>query len=208
MSAATPTIDVVVADKNPLVREGLAAILAGHPRFRLVGTAADGQRFLDLADQQPFHIGVIGWDIPLSDGRTILGTLRQRPQAPRIVVYTGNRSAEVPRQAMRLGAAAFCSKSDPPERLMDILLAVHEGRMVFPFMDMSQPDDDPLAGLTAREQDLLVALARGATNAQIAGQLDISLNTVKFHLKNLYGKLQVHNRAQAVAKYLKATGTG
>ena len=85
-----------------------------------------------------------------------------------------------------------------------VSLAVAEGRMVFPFMDMSQPGGDPFASLTSREQELLAALAHGRTNAQIAGDLEISLNTVKFHLKNLYGKLSVRNRAQAVAHYLKS----
>jgi len=82
-------------------------------------------------------------------------------------------------------------------------LSVAEGRMVFPFMDMSDLSQDPLGGLTAREQELLSSLAQGCTNAQISGELGISLNTVKFHLKNLYGKLNVRNRAQAVARYLK-----
>lgn len=76
--------------------------------------------------------------------------------------------------------------------------------MVFPFMDLSGPGGgDPFATLTAREQELLAALAQGHTNAEIAGELEISLNTVKFHLKNLFGKLNVRNRAQAVARYLK-----
>jgi len=84
------------------------------------------------------------------------------------------------------------------------VLAVSEGRMVFPFMDMSKPGGDPFGTLTKREQELLSALAEGRTNGQIAEDLGISLNTVKFHLKNLYGKLSVRNRAQAVATFLTA----
>lgn len=76
--------------------------------------------------------------------------------------------------------------------------------MVFPFMDMSKPGNDPFGLLTGREQELLIALSEGHTNIQIAQELSISLNTVKFHLKNLYGKLSVKNRAQAVACYLRA----
>ncbi|MCW8834819.1 MAG: response regulator transcription factor, partial [Rhodospirillales bacterium] len=109
----------------------------------------------------------------------------------------------IPRQVMQLGGAGFCSKSEVPERLVEMLIAVNEGRMVFPFMDMRKGAADPLATLTVREHELLLSLVRGSTNAQIAGYLDISLNTVKFHLKNLYGKLEVSNRAQAVARYLK-----
>ncbi|MBT3239090.1 MAG: response regulator transcription factor, partial [Rhodospirillaceae bacterium] len=123
---------------------------------------------------------------------------------PRIIVFTGNASPDVPRQVMQLGGAGFCSKSESPERLIETVLAVSEGRMVFPFMDMSKPGGDPFGTLTKREQELLSALAEGRTNGQIAEDLGISLNTVKFHLKNLYGKLSVRNRAQAVATFLTA----
>ncbi|MCP5372907.1 MAG: response regulator transcription factor [Hyphomicrobiales bacterium] len=200
------SIDIVVADKSPLVQAGLGRLFGGDERFTLMATAADGERFLEAVDRMCFDVGVIGWDMPYMDGRTVLQQLRQRSDPPRVIVYTGNAAPDVPRQVMQLGGAGFCSKREPPERLVETVLAVAEGRMVFPFMDMSQPGGDPFASLTSREQELLAALAHGRTNAQIAGDLEISLNTVKFHLKNLYGKLSVRNRAQAVAHYLKSHG--
>jgi len=201
------TIDIVVADKSPLVQVGLAQLFGTDPQFTLVATAADGERFMEAINRLNFHIGVIGWDMPYMDGRSVLQELQERDNSPRIVVYTGNAAPQVPRQVMQLGGAGFCSKSESPERLVETVLAVSEGRMVFPFMDMSKPGADPFGSLTAREQELLAALAQGKTNAQIAGDLEISLNTVKFHLKNLYSKLSVKNRAQAVACYLKSHGT-
>ncbi|MBI3453357.1 MAG: helix-turn-helix transcriptional regulator [Rhodospirillales bacterium] len=74
--------------------------------------------------------------------------------------------------------------------------------MVFPFVDVRRIGEDPLSTLTARERELLAALARGRSNAGIARDLGISLHTVKFHLKNLYEKLGARNRAEAVARYL------
>jgi len=75
--------------------------------------------------------------------------------------------------------------------------------MVFPFgVGARVADEAPQTRLTERERDLLAALASGRTNAQLAKDLDISVNTVKFHLKNLYEKLHVANRAQAVARYM------
>ena len=200
---AKPSIDIVVADKSPLVQAGLENLFSSDDRFTLLATAADGERFMEAVDRLCFDIGVIGWDLPYLDGRGVLEALRAREGAPRIVVYTGNGSPDVPRQVMQMGGAGFCSKSEPPGRLLETVLAVSEGRMVFPFMDMSKPGSDPFSSLTAREQELLAALSLGRTNAQIAGDLDISLNTVKFHLKNLFSKLNVKNRAQAVACYLK-----
>lgn len=202
----TETIDIVIADKSPLVQVGLAQLFANDDRFSLLATASDGERFLEAVDRLCFDVGIIGWDMPFMDGRHVLETIREQSDSPRIVVYTGNGAPDVPRQVMHLGGAGFCSKSEPPARLLETVMAVSEGRMVFPFMDMSRPGADPFGSLTGRERELLAALAEGRTNAQIAGDLDISLNTVKFHLKNLYGKLGVVNRAQAVARYLKAHG--
>lgn len=199
----TRAIDIVIAEKNPLLQSSLVKIFAGDDRFCLVAVTADGERFMEAIERLPFDVGIVGWEMPYMDGRGVLQALRGRSDAPRIIVYTGSPNPDVPRQAMTLGAAGFCSKREPPEQLLDTIQAVAAGRMVFPFIDVSSLASDPLAGLTPRERELLAALAGGLTNQQMATQLDISLNTVKFHLKNLYDKLGVGNRAQAVAFYLK-----
>lgn len=199
----TRPIDIVIAEKNPLLQSSLVRLFADDKRFCLVATAADGERFLEAVERMPFDIGIVGWEMPYVDGRGVLQALRNRPNSPRIIVYTGSPNADVPRQAMALGAAGFCSKSDAPSQLIDTILAVAAGRMVFPFIDVGRLTNDPFAGLTPREREMLAALAGGLTNQQMAAQLSISLNTVKFHLKNLYDKLGVNNRAQAVAYYLK-----
>ncbi len=204
-SPDSDTIDIVVADKSPLIQSGLANLLDSDERFALIATAADGERFLEAIERMSFDIGIIGWDMPYLDGRGVLKKMVEMTDpTPRIIIYTGNSGPDVPRQVMQLGGAGFCHKSGSPDSLIETILAVSEGRMVFPFMDMSKPGNDPFGLLTGREQELLIALSDGNTNVQIADDLDISLNTVKFHLKNLYGKLNVRNRAQAVACYLKA----
>ena len=206
--AALDTIDVVVADKSPLLLSGLVDLFDKDERFNLVATAADGERFMEALERLRFDVGVIGWNMPYLNGQGVLQALQEREneKLPRVVVYTGNGAPDIPRQVMRFGGAGFCSKTEQPAKLLETVLAVAEGRMVFPFMDLSRSGSDPFAGLTAREQELLASLSRGRTNQQIAGDLHISLNTVKFHLKNLYGKLDVKNRAQAVACYLNASG--
>lgn len=196
-------IDIVIAEKNPLLQSSLVKLFAGDERFCLAAVTADGEKFLEAAERVRFDVGIIGWEMPGMDGRAVLQALRNRADAPRLIVYTGSPNPDVPRQAMTLGAAGFCSKREPPEQLLDTIQAVAAGRMVFPFIDVSSLASDPLAGLTPRERELLAALAGGLTNQQMASQLDISLNTVKFHLKNLYDKLGVGNRAQAVAFFLK-----
>ena len=198
------TIDIVVADKSPLIQGGIANIIDKDDRFTLLATAADGDRFLEAVRRMSFDIGIIGWDMPYLDGRGVLKALAETQEpAPKIIIYTGNSSPYVPRQVMQLGGAGFCGKNESPERLVETILAVAEGRMVFPFMDMSNPANDPFDALTAREQELLASLSEGRTNMQIAADLGISLNTVKFHLKNLYSKLNVKNRSQAVGCFLR-----
>ena len=198
------TIDIVVADKSPLIQGGIANIIDKDDRFTLLATAADGDRFLEAVRRMTFDIGIIGWNMPYLDGRGVLKALAEtRESSPKIIIYTGNASPDIPRQVMQLGGAGFCDKGESPERLVETILAVAEGRMVFPFMDMSNPANDPFDALTVREQELLASLSEGHTNLQIAKDLGISLNTVKFHLKNLYSKLNVKNRSQAVASFLR-----
>jgi len=195
-------IDVVIADKNPLVLTGLKQLFAEDKRFRVVATATDGERFLAAVGRLAFDVGVIGWVMPYVDGEGILTALRERPEAPRLVVYTGSPDEDIPRTVMALGGAAFVTKKEPPERLLEVVAAVAGGQMIFPMVDVRRLYDDPFMRLTPRERDMLEQLAEGASNGQIARQLAVSVNTVKFHLKNLYEKCQVRNRAQAVAFYL------
>ena len=197
-------IEVVLAEKNPLLMSSLIRLFGADDRFTLVATVPDGEKFLSTVEHMVFDVGVVGWEMPYVDGRGVLHSLQGRRGAPRVIVYTGSSNPDLPRIALSLGAAGFCSKSDAPNQLLETVSAVADGRMVFPFVDVSQLTADPFAGLTQRERELHAALAGGLTNAQIAVKFDISLNTVKFHLKNLYDKLGVSNRAQAVAHYLKS----
>lgn len=203
---ADKPIDVVLADKSQLVLAGLNQLFSQDARFNVVATVSDGQRFLKIAERTAFDVGVVGWVFPGAGAREILTALRERTDAPAVVVYTGAMDPDIPRQVMALGGAGFCSKRDTPEHLMEVVSKVAGGHMVFPRMDVRALYQGPFDNLTGREFQLLAALAEGATNGQIARRLGISLNTVKFHLKNLYEKLRVQNRAGAVALYVANRG--
>lgn len=195
-------IHVVLVDKSPLVLSGLSKIFGDDQRFSIVATAADGERFMEAVERLNFDVAVIGWEMPFMTGRDVLAAIKGIADAPRIVVHTGSSKPGVARQVLQLGGAGFCSKQDNPQVLVDTVVSVAEGRMVFPFMNLDAPVSEGMDALTPRERDLLAALSDGHTNSQIAHELGISLNTVKFHLKNLYEKLGVNNRAQAVARFL------
>lgn len=200
-----PRPKIAIADKNPVVRAGLTDFIARDGRFEVARAVATGEEFLALVEEHPIDIAVIGWTLPDMTGADILGAMKRRHSGVRAIVYTGEPGKDVLRQAVRLGAWGFISKSDEPEVLLEAVAAVARGRMSLPYIDLQTLTSDPLGELTARERELLVALANGWTNLQIASRTGISRNTVKYHLKNLYDKLGVSNRAMAVALYMSAT---
>jgi DNA-binding NarL/FixJ family response regulator len=200
-----PRPRIAIVDKNPVVRAGLKDFIARDGRFELADAVATGAAFLALAEQEAVDIAVIGWALPDMSGADVLATLKRRHATTRAIIYTGEPGRDVLRQAVRLGAWGFISKSDEPEVLLEAVAAVARGRMSLPYIDLQTLTADPLGDLTARERELLVALANGWTNLQIASRTGISRNTVKYHLKNLYDKLGVSNRAMAVALYMSAT---
>jgi len=203
--ASGPRPRVAIADKNPVVRSGLRDFIARDGRFDVLDAWPTGAAFLASIEQHPADIGIIGWSLPDMNGGEVLSALKRRHSPTRIIVYTGEPGKDVLRQAVRLGAWGFISKSDEPAMLVDTIAAVARGRMSLPYIDLNALTTDPLGELTARERELLTALANGWTNLQIASRIGISRNTVKYHLKNLYDKLGVSNRAMAVALYMSVT---
>ena len=144
------------------------------------------------------QIGIIDWNLPSLGGAKLIEILRDNKKAPRVVVYAED-TADLPRLAMNAGAAAFAPRSSAPETLLDICIEVANGKMVFPFLDVRELQTDPIQQLSRKEHVILEALSKGLTNRELASELDISINTVKFHLSNLYDKLDIKNRAQAIA---------
>ena len=203
-SSSKSIIRVGAADKSPLIQAALTHLFAEDERFELVNMCADGETFLHLIDQSSMQVAVTGWIISPGDGRYILDQLRSHSNAPRIIVYSGAVGESVPAQVMAHGGAAFVSKSEQPGYLLDTVAAVAEGRMVFPFLDVRKMYRSPLTTLTKRELEVLSALAAGQTNKQIAATQGVSPNTVKFHIRNLFEKLGVNNRGQAIALYLQS----
>ncbi len=190
---------IAIADKNPLILAGLESLLTEDEKLTLIGTAKTGPDFISLAKSNHFDVGITGWEMPGMDGRKILEEINLLETPPKIIIYTGVPNPRVIREAMLHGAAGFCSKDSSNEQLRTTVTSVLAGQMVFPYFDLKKLQDDPWESLTRRELDLLDYLKTGQSNQQIANYLGLSINTVKFHLKNLFSKLGVRNRAQAIA---------
>ncbi len=191
-------VTLMLADGNPLMLTALSEIFEKDPRFSLVATASTAEGFLGMVMRMPVQVGVIDWNLPALGGARLIDVLRAQANAPRLVVYAED-TGDIPRKAMAAGAAGFVSRSDSVDRLVETCAAVAKGQMVFPFLDVRGLKQDPIESLSPRERTLLEALSKGLTNRELARDLEISENTVKFHLSNLFEKLDVKNRAQAIA---------
>jgi two-component system nitrate/nitrite response regulator NarP len=193
-------ISVMLADANPLVLSAMSEIFERDPRFSLVATSSTAEGFLGTVMRVPVQVGVIDWNLPALGGAKLIEVLREQETAPKLVVYA-DAVGETPRHAMAAGAAGFAPRSGAVEGLLDTCRDVAAGKMVFPFLDVRALQQDPIEQLSRRERTMLEALSKGLTNRELSAELEITINTVKFHLSNLYEKLSVKNRTQAIAFY-------
>ena len=189
---------IAIADKSPIVREGLTNCIARDGRFNVAGAVESGEDFLKLLDESLVDIGIVGWSLPDVTGGDLLSELKRRKSKTRVVIYSGETGAGILRQAILLGAWAFVSKRKEPADLLNVIATVAHGHLSLPYVDLRTFAKSPLDDISQRERELLLAIAGGLTNLQIADRFGISRNTVKFHLKNLYDKLEVSNRVMAI----------
>ena len=194
---------VMIAERNPLVLAALGDMIKRDDRFELVQSVQAGAAFMAAATvaEPAFDVAIVGWKLSDMDGGEVLAGLRRRQLHTRIVIFSSEHDIAILKQCVRMGAQGFCYQFDDPCILFDTLLVVAHGRICIPYIDVSKINDTPLSKLTPRERELLAVLADGWTNLQIAARTGISENTVKYHLKNLYDKLDARNRAMAVALY-------
>ncbi|MGB4864296.1 MAG: response regulator transcription factor [Hyphomicrobium sp.] len=204
----TAKIEVAIVDQNPVVRAGLEALVLKDGRFGVAGVFASGAALIEFLHRKPLEIAIVGWSLPDMQAGELLDRIKREKLKTRVIIYTGERSSDVLRHAIKGGAWGFVSKMEEPPVLLEAVVAVARGRLSLPYVDIDLLNHDPLEGLTARERELLAALANGWTNLQIAARTGITRNTVKYHLKNLYDKLGVTNRAMAVALFMSATRPG
>lgn len=193
-------VEIILADSNALMLSALCEMFEADNRFSMVGTTTTAAAFMQMAVSIPCHLAIVDWTLPSLGAEKVMTLLREQESPMRVVVCTHGNSADLPKRAMSAGAAGFFCHSNPSEELLDVAAQVAEGKMVFPYLDVRELRD-PLASLTNTERKLLTSLSLGRTNQELADDHTISINTVKFHLRNMYDKLSVRNRAQAIAFY-------
>lgn len=202
------SIRVVVADDQDVVRQGFAAILNAATDLEVVGTAVDGAQLLDLVASTAPDVAVVDVRMPVLDGIGATRTICARHPDTRVLILTTFDLDEYVFDALQAGASGFLLKDVRAGLLVEAVLAVADGSVLFGasvtrrlIADFAGRRAAPVAGLdalTPREREVLLEVARGGSNAEIAAELVIAEETVKSHVSEVLRKLGRRDRVQLV----------
>lgn len=204
------SIKVALVDDHHVVRRGIQSFLSAMPDVEIVGNASSGEAFLEAVDGWLPDVVVMDLYMPGGiDGIETTQQLRQRSPHTQVVVLTAHTDDERVIAALRAGAIGYVRKESDPQLLLDAIRAANNGQSIVDpavagavLRDMTQ-QNFPGNDLTPREQDILLELAQGLSNQEIADKLVIGTETVKTHVGNVISKLHLKHRHQAVVYALK-----
>jgi DNA-binding NarL/FixJ family response regulator len=205
------TVRVVVADDQPLVREGLRKIFEADPDLDVVGVAPDGRAAVQLVARSRPDVVVMDIRMPVMDGIDATREVTRVTDPPRVLVLTTFDLDEYVFGALRAGASGFLLKDAAPETLIAAVHTIARGEglldpgvtrsVIERFVQAPQPDrvrTERLATLSPRELEVFALLAGGCTNREIGERLHVAEATVKTHVMAVLRKLAVRDRVQAV----------
>jgi DNA-binding NarL/FixJ family response regulator len=216
----TGGIRIILVDDQELVRTGFRMVLEAQPDMLVVGEAADGLAAVEAVRRQPADVVVMDVRMPRLDGVEATRRICAGPggtggtggaRGPRVLMLTTFDLDEYVFAGLQAGASGFLLKDVPPAELLFAIRSVHAGesvvapsatrRLIDRFVPLLSPAGPPradLAGLTEREREVLVQVAAGLSNAEIAARLFVSEATVKTHVGRILAKLGLRDRVQAV----------
>ena len=205
------TVRVVIADDQGMVRSGFTTLLNSEPDIEVIGEAVNGQEAIARAAQLRPDVLLMDVRMPVLDGLQATREITAMPGAPRVLVLTTFDLDDYVYQALRWGASGFLLKDASARELADAVRVVAAGdallspgvtrRLIAEFARMGAPrgpSRDSLDGLTERECEVLALVARGLSNAEIAGRLIVAEQTIKTHVSRILMKLGLRDRTQAV----------
>jgi two-component system nitrate/nitrite response regulator NarL len=201
---------VIVAEDHPLYREGLSDAIRARAELRLVGEAADGRVALAQIQEHQPEVAVLDVKMPQLDGLQVLHAIRRDTLGTRVILLSAFVDGGLVHQALSAGAAGFLSKESTGAGICEAVEIAARGEVVLgPEMQSAlagelrvrAPADGPR--LSDRESQILALLAEGLSSGEIAVELAVSGTTVKSHMRHLYDKLEVSDRAAAVARAMR-----
>jgi two-component system, NarL family, response regulator LiaR len=205
-------INILIADDHPIVREGLRALLSGKPDMALVGEARDGDEAVAKARSLRPDVILMDLVMPRKNGIEAIREIRQENAQARILVLSTFSEDERIIAAIKGGALGYLLKDSSPQELIEAIRCVHRGesslhpavaRKLILAYGKEQRVAPAATALTEREAEVLKLVARGLSNHAIAERLFVGEGTVRFHVSNILGKLQLENRTQAVLYALR-----
>ncbi len=207
----TNTMRLVVVDDHALFRRGLVGLLEEMSGFEVVGQAGDGEQAIPVIESTMPDVVLLDLNMPRMDGIATLRALRERRLPVRVMMLTISQNDTDLMDAIRAGADGYLLKNTEPDDLRKSILRVAEGQGALS-PEVTAPvlralsrfgAEAPAPLLSDRELEVLACMVDGLTTQQMAGRLFISENTVKTHVRHIFEKLEVSNRAEAVGKAMQ-----
>ena len=207
-------LTILIADDHPVFRKGLRAILSTMPETELVGEATNGEEAIILSEKLQPDVVLMDLQMPGGDGLSAIRQIVQTSPHIRILVVTMFEDDDSVFTAMRSGARGYVLKDTNDEEIKRAILAVGNGEAIFSpaiaqrlitfFAERPTSAVDIFPELTDSERNVLKLMAQGMTNETISQQLGFSIKTVRNYVSNIFSKLQVADRAQAIVKAREA----
>ncbi len=192
-------ISILCVDDHAVVREGLTAIIATQSDMAVVAEAGDGRTALEKCGEHVPDIVLMDLNMPGLGGVEATARIRSDFPTARVIVLTTFEGDEDIHRALEAGARAYLLKSAVRQELLHAIREVHAGRKYIPDSVAARlAEHTPRIPLSARELEVLQLIATGLRNKEIGDRLNIAEDTVKVHIKNIFGKLNVVDRTQAV----------
>lgn len=198
------TIRVLCVDDHRLMREGVAKIVGVQPDMEVVAEASNGdQAVAQFLANRP-DVTLMDLQLPVTSGPEAIRRIRQLDDCARIIALTMYRGDEDIHRAFEAGAMGYVLKDTISDDLIHVIREVHAGRrVVAPDIQQALDERARHPALSLRERQVLELVAEGMRNKEIAAALGISTDTTGMHVKNIYTKLDVHDRTAAVAKAIR-----